>query len=55
MAPKILNTSSYEFGQKYPEKTGSLYVSAKLPTYPSPKPALKLNSQLGQNVSLGKG
>ena len=33
----------------------SLYVSGKLPTYPSPKPTLPLTSQLGQNVGLGEG
>ena len=36
-------------------KTGSLYVSGKLPNYPFPKPALTLNSHLGQNVGLGEG
>ena len=34
---------------------GSLYVSGKLPTYPSPKPSLTLSSFLGQNVGLGDG
>ena len=34
---------------------GSLYVSGKLPTYPSPKPTLTLTSHLGQNVDLGEG
>ena len=33
----------------------SLYVSGKLPTYPSPKPILKLTFHLGQNVGLGEG
>ena len=33
---------------------GLLYVSGKLPTYPSPKPISKLTSQIGQNVSLGE-
>ena len=33
----------------------SLYVSVKLPTYPSPKPTLTLNSSLGQNADLGEG
>ena len=33
----------------------SLYVSGKLPTYPSPKPTLALTSQLRQNVGLGGG
>ena len=36
-------------------KLGLLYVSAKLPTYPSPKPTLTLTSHLGQNVGLGEG
>ena len=34
---------------------GSLYVSGKLPTYPSPKPTLTLTSHFGQNVGLGEG
>ena len=34
---------------------GSIYVSGKLPIYPSPKPTLTLTSHLGQNVSLGEG
>ena len=34
---------------------GSIYVSGKLPIYPSPKPTLILTSHLGQNVSLGEG
>ena len=33
----------------------SIYVSGKLPTYPSPKSTLTLTSHLGQNVGLGKG
>ena len=37
------------------KKRGSLYVSVKLPTYPSPKPTLTLSSYLGQNVGLGGG
>ena len=36
-------------------KFGSLYVYRKLPTYPSPKPALTVTSHLGQNVGLGEG
>ena len=36
-------------------QVGSLYVSGKLPTYPSPKPTLPLTSHLGQNVGLGEG
>ena len=31
-----------------------VYVSGKLPTYPSPKPTLTLTSHLGQNVGLGE-
>ena len=34
---------------------GSLFVSGKLPTYPSPKPTSTLTSHLGQNVGLGEG
>ena len=33
----------------------SLYVSGKVPTYPSPKPTLTLSSHLWQNVGLGEG
>ena len=33
---------------------GSVYVSRKLPTYPSPKPTLTLSSHLGQNDGLGE-
>ena len=33
---------------------GSLYLSGKLPTYPSPKPISTLTSQIGQNVGLGE-
>ena len=36
-------------------QVGSLYVSGKLPTYPSPKPTLTLTSHLGQNIGLGEG
>ena len=34
---------------------GSLYVSGKLPTYPSPKPTSTLISHVGQNVGLSEG
>ena len=34
---------------------GSLYVSGKLSTYPSPEPTLTLTFHLGQNVGLGEG
>ena len=33
----------------------TLYVSGKLPIYPSPKPISTLTSHLGQNVGLGEG
>ena len=33
---------------------GTLYVSGKLPTYPSLKPTLTLAFHLGQNVGLGE-
>ena len=33
----------------------SPHVSGYLPTYPSPKPTLRLTSHLGKNVGLGKG
>ena len=33
---------------------GTLYVSGKLPTYPSLKLTLTLSSHLGQNVGLGE-
>ena len=41
--------------KKKERKTGSIYVSGKLPTYPSPKLTLTLNSQLRQNDGLGEG
>ena len=34
---------------------GSLFVSGKLCTYPSPKPTLTLTCHLGQNVGLREG
>ena len=34
---------------------GSLWVSGKLPSYPSPKPTLTLSFHLGQNVGLREG
>ena len=36
-------------------KTKLIEVSGKLPTYPSPKPTLALNSHSGENVYLGEG
>ena len=36
-------------------KIGSIKVSGKRPTYPSPKPTLTCASRLGQNVGLGEG
>ena len=45
--------------QQRPRQTqsivGSLHVSGKLPTYPSPRPTLTLTSHLGHNVALGVG
>ena len=38
-----------------PCNSGSIQVSGKLPTYPSPKLILTLASHLGQNVGLGRG
>ena len=32
-----------------------IYVSGKLPTYPSPKPTLTLSSHFGQNIGLRDG
>ena len=37
------------------EISGTIYVSGKLPTYPSLKPTLILTAHLGQNVGLGEG
>jgi len=40
---------------RHSRQVGSLFVSGKLPTYPSPKSTLNLTSHLGQNVGLGEG
>ena len=45
----------YKMKDTVPRIEGSLYVSGKLPTYPSPNPTLTLTSHLGQNVGLGEG
>ena len=37
------------------KEKGSIKVSGKLPTYPSPKLTLTLNSYFGQNDGLGEG
>ena len=43
-------------GELYSQEVlGSIQVSEKLPTYPSPKSTLTLTSHLGQNVGLGEG
>ena len=34
---------------------GSLYVSGKLPTYPSPKPTFSPKWEVSVNVGLGEG
>ena len=41
------------YGENLP--SGSLHVSEKLPTYPSPKPTFCLNWKLSVNVGLGEG
>ena len=41
--------------RKVSQRCGFLYVSGKLPTYPSPKPKLTLTSHFGQNGGLGEG
>ena len=41
--------------EKKPKLLGSLYISGKLPTYPSPKPTLTITSHLGQNVGFREG
>ena len=38
-----------------PKEMGSLNISGKLPTYPSPTPTLTLTSHLGQIVGLIRG
>ena len=40
------------YGARHDTNFGSLYVSGKLPTYPSPKPTLTLTCHLRQNVGL---
>ena len=43
-------------GARHDTNLASLFVSGKLPTYPSPKPTLTLTCHLGQNVGLrGRG
>ena len=48
------NSFRFKFESGLVGSFGSLYVSGKLPTYPSPKPTLNLTSHLGQNVGLGE-
>ena len=50
-----VNRSPIWYGFGAGANFGSLYVSGKLPTYPSPKPTLTLSSYLGQNVGLAEG
>ena len=52
---KKTKKSSLSKGQAALTFCGSLYVSGKLPTYPSPKPTLTLTSHLKQNVGLREG
>ena len=49
------DSSDWRVNFLYGSSFGSLYVSRKLPTYPSPKPTLTLTSHLGQNVGLEEG
>ena len=37
------------------DRRGSLYVSAKLPTYPSPRPTFCPKGDVSVNVGLGEG
>ena len=48
-------SSDWRVNFLYGSSFGSLHVSRKLPTYPSPKPTITLTSHLGQNVGLGEG
>ena len=52
--PDYCNASSQGICNALGKPYGSLYISGKLPTDPSPKPTLTLTSHLAQNVSLGK-
>ena len=44
-----------KFASPAPKEMGSLYISGKLPTYPSPMPTLTLTFHLGQIIGLGEG
>ena len=44
-----------DLGDQLDAKAGPMYVSGKLPTYPSPNLTLILSSRFGQNVRLGEG
>ena len=48
----MLSTLKRGLGDK---KTGSMFVSGKLPTYPSPNLTFTLTSCFGQNVRFGEG
>ena len=52
---KKTKKSSLSKGQAALTFCGSLYISGKLPTYPSPKPTLTLTSHLKENVGGGVG
>ena len=54
---KITKLQLYRvFSRPMQAKSGSLYVSRNLPTYPFPKPTWTLyTSYLGQNTGLGEG
>ena len=50
-----ITISSHFMPRKYDVVFGSVKVSGKLPTYPSPNSMLTFASHLGQNVVLGEG
>ena len=53
--PAMIEFFSYPCLQLKVSSRGSLDLSGKLPTYPSPKLTLTLTSHLEQNVGLGEG
>ena len=52
---KTVNYERVTCSHQFSNKSGSIYVFGKLPTYPSPKPTLSFTSHLRQNVGLGEG
>ena len=55
LALKKTKKSSLSSGEAALTFCGALYISGKLPTYPSPKPTLTLTSHLKENVGGGVG